>query len=136
LVTKPKLTSASIAQQGPIMWVDVGTYEGPDRRLAQRWRLIDRRAFNEARKPPSLETKLRQLRVKALNTATREARAEFAAAARAASLLAELHDRNREAFALNHLAAQVCAMPLSVHLSDWLDRELEAVLQRSSSPLG
>jgi Flp pilus assembly CpaE family ATPase len=90
---------------------------------------------NRAQKPPALITKLRQLRVQALNVATRDDRAAFAAGARAASLLAELDGRRPEAHALTHLAAQVTAMPATVNLSSWLDREIDVLIQRASSPL-
>lgn len=118
-----------------MLWVDVETYEGPDRRRAHQWRLINRRLVNRARRAPPLMTKLRQLRVQALHVATREDRAAFAAGARAASLLAELHGRGAEAHALAHLATQVMAMPAAVNLSDWLDREIDALIQRAASPL-
>ena len=116
-----------------MLWVDVETYEGPDRRQARQWRLLDRRRENAAHQPPSMATKLRQLRVRALNVATPEDRAIFAAKARAASLLAEQHRRRMEARALEHLAEQVLAMPLSVNLSDWLDHEIEALIHRTAS---
>jgi hypothetical protein len=47
----------------PMSWIDDGDYFGPDRRLAHRLRLRERRRRDSAHAPPSLGALLRKLHV-------------------------------------------------------------------------
>lgn len=70
-------------------WVDMKGYIGPDRRKARSGlRLLNRRKDDLAGPAPSVNTALRQLRVKVFETNTPEGMREFIERCRAVAILA------------------------------------------------
>jgi hypothetical protein len=87
-----------------MLWVDQAKYYGPDRRVANGFRLHDRRRENHADRMPSLDNAVRQLRLGVIDVRGVGPQSMFMDRLRAVSLIAETAGQKRSSQILNGLA--------------------------------
>ncbi|GAM98607.1 hypothetical protein U91I_02242 [alpha proteobacterium U9-1i] len=107
-------------------WVDCDTYFGPDRRRAAKMRLMDRRKENLARRPPALNSALRQLRFRVID-ATGEGAKAFASRAQGVAKLAEIDREPRASAMLARLAQHVGTRGVCADLRETLYGHLDTI---------
>ncbi|MFT3729219.1 MAG: hypothetical protein QM759_15460 [Terricaulis sp.] len=94
-----------------MLWVDQAKYYGPDRRVANAFRLRDRRRENCAVSIPTLDNAVRQLRLQVIDVRGVGPQGMFMDRLRAVALLADNDGKAKSAQILNGLAhaLETCA---------------------------
>jgi len=87
-----------------MLWVDQSRYYGPDRRIANVFRLRDRRRENYAESMPSLDNAVRQLRLQVIDVRGVGPQAMFMDRLRAVALIADEGGKAKSSQILNALA--------------------------------
>jgi hypothetical protein len=108
-----------------MLWVDEERYYGPDRRVANNFRLHDRRRENRADYKPSLDNAVRQLRLLVIDVRGVGKQSMFAERLRATALIAGASGKHRSADILNSLATQLernSSDDFRPHIYEQLDR--------------
>jgi hypothetical protein len=117
-----------------MFWVNQQNYYGPDRRVANAFRLRDRRRENRADSMPSLDNAVRQLRLQVIDVRGLGPQAMFMDRLRAVSLIADANGQTRSSAILCSLAGALeksAGQDMRPVIYEQLDRLHGAMAQRT-----